>query len=538
MDTGLRSRWDRFAPILLIGLVALLFTGAPHGGAFYWSDAPRHALNGVFVADFLRAMPLGAASDFAYTYYAKYPALTILFYPPLFYFLSAPFFLLFGVSHEVALIPVFVLYAAFAVGSYRLFRFWTAPSVAFCAAVALAMAPENAFWGRQVMLEIPAFAALVWSTVCFMHYRRGGKAAQLYLAAALLVCAMYIKISVGFMAPVLAAALLATDPRVLRRKPVWIAAALSALALVPLVAITVKFGQANVQSVSGIADSSVSRQSIQGWLWYARQMPNQLGWPLALTAGVACISAIAWRRRIALARGDAVFWWAWLLVGYVFFSAIDLKEARHSVYLLPPLVFAAYMLLSRARYGVMLCGLLTLAVMAQTVFWRPVHYVDGYARAAAFVAEAAPKDSAVIFSGYRDGAFVFNMRAREDRPDLSVVRADKLLLRVAVRRELGVEEKAVAEGEIAALIDRVGAAYLVVQPGFWIDLPAMQRFERVLASRQFEKVATIPTPANYPSQEKELVIYRNMGNVAPKANRIDIDLPMINRTFKAPPAKN
>src|SRR5690242_10154064 len=81
------SRNDLIAVLVLSAAVALLFLGAPRGGAFYWSDAPRHALNGVFVMDFLRAAPIHDPAGFAYRYYAQYPALTILLYPPLFYLL-------------------------------------------------------------------------------------------------------------------------------------------------------------------------------------------------------------------------------------------------------------------------------------------------------------------------------------------------------------------------------------------------------------------------------------------------------------------
>jgi len=36
------------AVVFLMGAL-LLFITAPHHGEFWWSDAPRHALNGVFV---------------------------------------------------------------------------------------------------------------------------------------------------------------------------------------------------------------------------------------------------------------------------------------------------------------------------------------------------------------------------------------------------------------------------------------------------------------------------------------------------------
>ena len=138
---------------LLIGVVALFFIGAPHGGAFYVSDSPRHALNGVFVADFLRDMPFRDPAAYAYAYYAKYPALTILFYPPLFYFFSAPFYWLFGVSQGAGLVAVFVMYSAFAIGSYRLFRFWLPSTTAACAAAGTRLCDDDSVARAQCSPE-------------------------------------------------------------------------------------------------------------------------------------------------------------------------------------------------------------------------------------------------------------------------------------------------------------------------------------------------------------------------------------------------
>lgn len=528
----------RLVLALLLVATALLFLGAPHDGAFYWSDAPRHALNGVFVKDLVLAMPWRDPAGFAYAYYAQYPALTILFYPPAFYAISAPFYALFGVSHETALLVVALHYLAFAWGCWRLFRFWLPTQQAALAAMALVAAPEIAFWGRQVMLEVPALAFLIWSTVFFMYYRREEKPLHLYLAALMLVVAMYTKITAAFIAPVYLLCLLHDRGlRVLRERSLWITAICSLLALIPLVVLTLKFGQANVQSVSGIADAEVSRGSLAGWLWYFKQLPDQVGWPALLTA-VAALLACRWLPRQDLVRGDALFWLAWFIVGYLFFSAIDLKEARHSVFILPPVIAAAAFLLSRLpRHGLATAALATLAlaVIVQTAFFRPVLKVEGYAQVVEWIAQHAPRDSAVLFSGYRDGSFVFNMREREDRRDLTVVRADKILLRVAVRRALGVEEKPLSEADIATQLNALGVKYLVVQPGFWNDLEAMQRFERVIAGPQFRQVARFDTPANYPAHEKELVVYENLGEINTGPRTQSIDLPIINRTIKTQP---
>jgi hypothetical protein len=523
------------AGIAIVVVVALLFLQAPHGGAFYWSDAPRHALNGVFVKDLLLDLPLDDPAGYAYRYYAQYPALTILFYPPLFYAISAPFYALLGVSHETALFVVFLHYVAYGLGCFALARFWlnAIPSLAF--SLLMVLLPEIAFWGRQVMLEIPAFAFLVWSAVALLRYVRGSPVGWLYLCAGLLVCALYTKISVAYVGLVYLIVLLQREGLGLfRNKHLYAVGLLSAVALLPLVVLTVKFGQANVQSVTGVADTVASRLSLEAWIWYGKQIPAQAGWPLAVLAGLGLVYACrqTWRKSESVKA--LPFWVLWFVYGYLFFSSIDLKEARHSVFLLAAVVFVAVWFLDSLFSRKWAAGALCLAVAstaATTVVDRPVFYVEGYAEVVDLVAKQAPRDSVVLFSGYRDGSFVFNLRAREDRRDLSVLRADKILLSVAVRRELGVEEKDLSEAEIAQTLNDNGVHFVVMQPGFWIDLEAMRRFERVMATPQFEEVARIATPANYKAHETELVVYRNLGKVGPKPEKLNIELKIINRTI-------
>ena len=67
-----------------------------------------------------------------------------------------------------------------------------------------------------------------------------------------------------------------------------------------------------------------------------------------------------------------------------------------------------------------------------------------------------------------DGGFIFDMRLREDRCDLSVLRAAKLLLRVKQRRDLGVEQKNVTEAETAEMLNQHGVSYVVDQPNLWM----------------------------------------------------------------------
>ena len=109
------------------------------------------------------ALPLTHLKQWAMDYYIQYPAITVLFYPPLFALVEAVFFSLFGVSHSTAQLTVSAFLLATAFGAYFLTRRWVGRVAAFSTALLFIGSPAMALWGRQVMLEIPAFAFLIWS---------------------------------------------------------------------------------------------------------------------------------------------------------------------------------------------------------------------------------------------------------------------------------------------------------------------------------------------------------------------------------------
>jgi hypothetical protein len=94
----------------------VLYVTAPKNGDFWWSEAPRNALNGAFILDLLRELPFDDPVSWAVDYYYQYPALTILFYPPLFHAVLAVFYLVFGVSHATAVACVSAFFAVLVSG--------------------------------------------------------------------------------------------------------------------------------------------------------------------------------------------------------------------------------------------------------------------------------------------------------------------------------------------------------------------------------------------------------------------------------------
>ena len=108
----------RIRPLaFLVVLLAVLYIGALHlGNDGLWpqGDAPRHATNGIFWWDYLASFTANPV-EFTLRYYARYPAINPIGYPPVFYLLEGAAFSLMAVSPFVAkgLVFAFALLAVF-----------------------------------------------------------------------------------------------------------------------------------------------------------------------------------------------------------------------------------------------------------------------------------------------------------------------------------------------------------------------------------------------------------------------------------------
>src|SRR5262249_59604709 len=112
---------------LVAAVVAIALLHADNDGLWFQGDAPRHAVNGFFVWDWLRAFPAEPLT-FAVRYYARYPVISPATYPPLFYVVEGFFFQLLGPSPFVA--KALIAACAAVAGLYTMAwaRRWIAPA--------------------------------------------------------------------------------------------------------------------------------------------------------------------------------------------------------------------------------------------------------------------------------------------------------------------------------------------------------------------------------------------------------------------------
>jgi hypothetical protein len=526
-------------PVLIAACLLLatgaLFLTAPTHGDFWWSDAPRHAMDGLFLRDLILAHPFRHPGAWAVAYYFRHPAITILFYPPLFPAVEAVLFLLFGASHACAQFAVACFTFVLAAASYGLARMMMPRLAALGCALLVIGVPETAFWGRQVMLDIPAYGLCVGAAVCLARYLRDERIGFLYLALLAFDAAIYTKYNAAILGPAFALAYVRHWPwKIWRDRRVMAALAVAGCALLPASVLFFKFGQINMQSVSG---AGLLPGAPSGVLFYASVLPAQCGW-LPLIVGLAGLMVLAWD---ACRPGGfiAVLLLAWCACTYAAFSLIALKSSRFDLMILCPLALAAGAALCRllpGRIGPLAALALGAGVFANTLLLHPVPQVGGYADIARWLAARAPRNAVVLYDGYRDGNLVFDTMTIAGRPDIAIVRADKLLLSVPVgeRATRGAGQRSLTSGQMADLLRRVGPDFVVVQHGFWADLPDMAAFESAVAAPTYRPAASFPITGQLSKQDgtQDVTIFQPATSPQRVGNGLSLDMPDIGRRFE------
>ena len=300
------------------------------------------------------------------------------------------------------------------------------------------------------MLEIPTFAFLLWSSYCFFRYLESRKPRDLYLTVILVLAAAYTKQPAVFILPSYLLTLFVVHKKALfRRTEFWWSAALFVVGIIPLGVYTWLWGRANMQQAVGGGWVKHSRVSATTWAYVAAyEWPRQVGWAVLTLAVAYCIGCLL-RKQWRLFNPGLFFLVAWLVTGYAFFTLIAVSSQRYTIFLIFPLVVFAILAIIRiippriAPYAAVAFAVFS---FAHTLITNHVPYVSGYRAAAQYVCSIAPPDSVVMFSGMRDGSFIFNVKSMPECKNVTVIRADKLLLRVAIDRRLfGVQEFGVTD---------------------------------------------------------------------------------------------
>jgi hypothetical protein len=509
--------------ILLVFAGVLLLRGITRGEFFFWSDEMHHAMDGALFRDLLVNLPRHPI-QYVYAYYAKYPAVSLPHWPPLFSLIQGVFFLIFGLSPWVSRLAILCFALMGAYFWYRIAERLGPRHRAFLSAVLLVCLPFILIFERVTMLEIPALATTLGAIYYWLKFVETQRRRDLVLLAGFVTAAFLVS-QLAIVLPFIIVFDILLERRfaLLRRFDVWLALVMSAAVVLPwyyLAFYTVRYWVARITG----GDSFVFLSNSQSYFYYVRALYHQLGVPLfCLSCAGIAIALLKWSRAHR-------FLLTWIVAGYLCFLLIGEKDSRHTMQWIPPLIYLAVValetLLVSRKLAVVGSSVLAL-VFAVNAFRSERPIVGGASEVAQFVL-SQPESDVVYAQGPLAADFIFYVR-KFDPLRTHLVAQEKQI----VVSGLGFKPQEVLHStqEIVNFFETWGIRYAVIEDKD--DVAHLDSMRQLLRSDRFEFVRSFPIDTNQPQFAGDhLCVYRFRGELHRTNDTVYI--PMLSLTHNIP----
>jgi hypothetical protein len=512
--------------VLVIAMVAIL-RGIRVGEFSYNVDEAQHAVTGLYFAALLHDHPAHPI-QYTYQFYAQYPAIGVIHWPPFFYVFEGLSFLLLGPSVLAARLAILAFallgLSAWFVMVRELQNDWTAA----LATALLALLPALLLFEKTVMLEVPCLSLCIAASCCWMKYLLYEKRATLFWFVGFASAALLTKQNSVYLPLLcLTSAVALGRWRLLVKPPVLWSVLSIALIAGPyyLLAHGVHWQTMAMQ----LTASKVS--GISKFVFYWKHLPEQLGWLLLALSLLGLVTSPRWDR-----RSSTLLMLAWIGSCYVTFTLIGVKTPRLTLYWLPPFTYFAAGMLTRMFRRQLLRAIATgVAAMLLASFFvaawfyqRP--YVSGYSAAAKAVTQIAP-GGIILYDGDLPGNFIFFLRANDPRRNFLVLR--KALYAYRVEKAWGSEELVHGQEDIENLLRRDGVRFVAVSEGMRLNFDVQRTLRDLLRSQQFRLRGRFPIYSTE-SPSDNLLLYENMQWAPPTDKFLKIRMLTLNHDIVVP----
>jgi 4-amino-4-deoxy-L-arabinose transferase-like glycosyltransferase len=291
-------------------------------------DMPRHLMNGVFFYDFVRDSAFAHPQEYAYQYFARYPALSLGHHPLLLAIAEAPFYALFGISVFSARMSIVFFMLLASISWFLLVRSIYDETIASYATFLFITTPFIVEFSQLVMTEIPTIALIIL-TVFFLHkYCETEEKKYAYAFAISLCLSVYSKHIAVFLFPVsLFYLIIKKGPRGLVHREILYISVMIVTLLTPLLLITLKFSHHSIEYVSKAATIKPKADKLS---FYANAL-----WKYHITLPVLILSIISFLLSVFRRDKRVIIFVLWMVCLFVMDTYIGWKVPRYGIYWIP-----------------------------------------------------------------------------------------------------------------------------------------------------------------------------------------------------------
>ena len=529
------ARRSLFGEALLAGAVlALVAVLVLHGitvGEFdHTSDEGAHAITGIFFRDFFRELPLNHVSQYAYQYYAQYPALGLIHWPPGFHVVEGVVFSMLGPSVPAARLTValFALLGAFF--WYLLVRRLHGAPMAAVSTVLMAALPGVLLCEKSVLLEVPSLSLCIAASYFWACYLQEGRRRRLYWFALTAAAALLTKQQSIYLAAFCGLTVVSLRKwDLLRPRRIAGAFALSALLVVPYY--TLSFWLHHQTIAADVLQGTEKAGNRLTYYWML--LPQSTGW---VVLGLALAGILTWRK---WTTNDAFRLMAmWIAACYLTLCLLAQRQPRYSIYWLPPIAFFASGVFfirttsvrARAALAVLALAVLGSSVWSAWRYHRP--YTGGYRAFAEQLVRYRPP-GVVLFDGDAGHDFIFFMRALTPERNWIILRKNLYVARIMWAYKT--QELAHTETDLRALFEDYGVRYVVVEDPIYYHTAIQKTLREFLLGPDFELVSRMALASDTPGEEHLGVsLYLNKSYVKPRKSTLRIPMLTLDHDIEVP----
>jgi hypothetical protein len=498
-------------------------------GLWFQGDAPRHAANGLFLLDLVRFLP-SDPMDFALSYYARYPIIVPVAYPPLFSMLEAVAFGSTTASPFIAKGLVWGFTVLTAVYTMVWARRRLAPFAGW-AGVCVVLMPSMLKYSNAVLLNVPSTALSIAALYHFQQWLDHNAAKDRRWFLLMAAAALVTYYPSGLILPIAMVWMMGSKRVLARSSAVWVA--------VGILGILVLVVDYTLPVFSGRMSPALSRWlNPTIWTQTLRNVVRVIGWgwlPIA-ALGVAMGLTHAGRRSEAL-RLTVAF--PTVIVVLVIVPA---ASDRYALLLAPLAMLASFLGLvicvesaGRWRREVLVGGLVALLAWAGTEALRTrVPEAAGFREIAEFVASKGPRES-LLYSGNHDAVVGLYLRILDPGFDRRLVPTNRLLYRFEQGSQFSWREtpQVTSPADVVSMIQRQsGCRWVAVENGARrrSGVLSEQYLRQALEGPEFERVRSFPVRTAYDVTRVDL--YRFLGSLE-EPGPVDLQFPSFSpRVFR------
>ncbi|WP_333698474.1 ArnT family glycosyltransferase [Kordiimonas lacus] len=547
-QTLMGRRWAMIG--MLIVLAAVLMLRSLGNNTIGYPDADRILMDGVFMADVMRDMPLGDPWGYAQAYFVQYPALSIGYRPPFFPAVEGLFNIIFGINMWSSRLALFAFVVTGLCYWVKLIEQVADRRVAAWSGALWVSTPFLAQWGWYTMAELAVLGMTIAAIYYLYRWVETERLTDAFLMAVFIGLAGWSKQTAAFLALVVVGYLLARGKLLwaVRRPGHWGAFALLLVLAVPLALMTIAFGDQNIHQSVGQGDAdSVSRWSLANWGIHLKTLAEMhLTLPVLILAGAGLIVAGVKRQRQAVLPLVAV------VSIFVFFSLLMGKNPRYPIFWIPFWCFFATLPLALAdlRRGLKVAYqgalIVIVAFQAYSLYQREPAFVSGYDQAAKIAVREA-NTTGIFIDAFNNGYFTYFVRQADKDRSHYVFRGDKLLSSSSISTQHWLEVHMTKAEEIRKAFDDLAVSIVVVESINYAEVPIHDILRQMLEGPGFERIATIDIASNRVMssvtdmprfEDQQLYIYRYLNAKSEMSGEITLRLPVVGQEVSRSFEKN